>query len=117
MASYLTSEEIKATIESMVSEYLTSCQKDECLSNDFIELIKYRFKAKYAFYNAEEKMIEVGIKKYGADSLYRTIEDFSFSIPEIKNKFQTLLNDKEADLSYYGKFLKGNQSDSVVVLK
>lgn len=117
MASYLTSEEIKATIGNMVSEHLNACQKNECLSDDFVELIKHQFKAKYAFYNADEKTIEVGIKKYGADSLYRTIEDFSFSIHEVKNKFQTSLQDKEADLAFYGKFLKGNQGDSVVVIE
>lgn len=117
MAFYLTSEEIRAAIGNKVSEYLTACQKDECLSNEFIELIKHHFKAKYAFYNADEKTIEVGIKKSGADSLYRTIEDYSFSIPEIKNEFKTSLNDKETDLSYYGKFLNVNQVESLVVLE
>ena len=48
MTAYLTEYEIKTSLKTLVKQYLENCKNCHQLSDEFVELIRYTLKAKYA---------------------------------------------------------------------
>ena len=98
MTAYLTEYEIKTSLKTLVKQYLENCKNCHQLSDEFVELIRYTLKAKYANYNEETRTIEVGVKQENENSFYDDIKTYSYSL-------------EQAELTYFGKFLNGQQND------
>lgn len=112
MTAYLTEHEIKTGLKTLVKHYLENCKNCHQLSDEFVELIRYTLKAKYANYNKEKRTIEIGVKQENENSFYSDIQVYSYSLEEAEKELGKNFNTyKGKDLVYFGKFLKGQQND------
>ncbi|MBW2961987.1 hypothetical protein [Mesonia aestuariivivens] len=112
MTAYLTEHEIKTKLKTLVKQYLDNCRSCDQLSEEFIELIRYTLKAKYANYNKETRTIQIGIKQENENSFYNDIKTFSYSLEEAEKELGKNFNAYQGkQLTYFGKFLNGQQHD------
>jgi len=106
MTTYYNKFEIKSAMNVIVEDYLKDCIECEQLPEDFRDLIKYNFLAKYVSFNKDEKTIEIGVEDVNAgDSLYPTIQIFSFPIEKSNQWLKDSFNYNNDDFSFYGKLL------------
>lgn len=119
MAAYLNSEEVQASLNSLVKRYVEESISKGELPRDFVELIKHNFFAKYAYYNVKEKTIEIGVNENkGPVSPYPPLTVYSYPIDDTK----WLLNSFKPGafhLEFYGKLLSrgtGPGRSRIVVL-
>ena len=122
MTSYYNKFEIETAMKQIVADYLKECIECEELSEDFVDLIKYNFLAKYVSLDKTKQIIEIGIEDTSvATSHYPVIKIFSFPLDEFENKWldNSFKNEKE-DLTFYGKLLNrkkyNHRNMEVVVL-
>jgi len=120
MTTYYNKFEIEAAMKVIVEDYLKDCIETEELSEDFIDLIKYNFLAKYVSFNKEEKAIEIGVEDLNATySHYPLINIFSFPIEKSNEWLDDSFKSENCDLAFYGKLLnrkKYNYRDAEVVV-
>ena len=106
MTTYYNQSEILLTMKVLIKEYLKESLNNKELSEDFIELIKHNFLAKFVYYNPLKDAIEIGVEDpdSGIDS-YPEIKIFSYPI-EGKNIWlnESLKKDKN-DMAFYGRLL------------
>lgn len=122
MTSYYNKLEIETAMKHVVAEYLKECIECEELSEDFVDLIKYNFLAKYVSLDKTKRIIEIGIEDTSTPiSHYPVIKIFSFPLDEFENKWldRSFKNERE-DLTFYGKLLNrkkyNHRNMEVVVL-
>ena len=112
MTAYLTEYEIKTSLKTLVKQYLENCKNCHQLSDEFVELIRYTLKAKYANYNKETRTIEVGVKQENENSFYDDIKTYSYSLEQAEQELGKSFNNYSGkELTYFGKFLNGQQND------
>tara|TARA_B100000315_G_scaffold236503_1_gene252337 strand:+ start:56 stop:448 length:393 start_codon:yes stop_codon:yes gene_type:complete len=112
MTAYLTEYEIKTSLKTLVKQYLENCKNCHQLSDEFVELIRYTLKAKYANYNKETRTIEVGVKQENENSFYNDIKTYSYSLEQAEQELGKSFNNYSGkELTYFGKFLNGQQND------
>ncbi|CAM4262245.1 hypothetical protein [Gillisia hiemivivida] len=120
MTTYYNKFEIEDAMKVIVEDYLKDCIECEELPEDFIDLIKYNFLAKYVSFNKEEKAIEIGVEDTTVtDSHYPVIEIFSFPIEKSNKWLDNSFKYENDDFAFYGKLLnkrKYNHSDVEVVV-
>ena len=120
MTTYYNKFEIETAMKVFVENYLKDCVKCEELPEDFIDLIKYNFLAKYVSFNKEEKTIEIGIEDTNTnDSHYPVIQIFSFPIEKSNKWLDDSFKYENDDFVFYGKLLnrkKYNCRDAEVVV-
>jgi len=123
MTTYYNKFEIETAMKLIVADYLKDCIECDKLSEDFVDLIKYNFLAKYVYLDKNKRTIEIGVEEVNGDSShYSVINVFTFPIDEFEN---TWLNDSfksdNSDLVFYGKLLNRkkyqHRNTEVVVLK
>ncbi len=120
MTTYYNKSEIESAMKVIVADYLKDCINCEELSEDFRDLIRYNFLAKYVSYNKEEKSIEIGVEDTIAnDDLYPTIQIFSFPIAKSNKWLKDSFNYENDDFTFYGKLInrrKYSYRDAEVVV-
>ncbi|UJH91588.1 hypothetical protein LZ575_02420 [Antarcticibacterium sp. 1MA-6-2] len=109
MAAYLNSEEVQDSLDALVKQYVEESINKEVLPQDFVELIKHNFFAKYAYYNVKDKTVEIGVNENsGPVSPYPPLTVYSYPIEDIEwlsNSFKQ----GAFHLEFYGKLLSRSQ--------
>jgi len=120
MTSYYNKFEIQSAMKVIVADYLKECIECEELSEDFRDLIKYNFLAKYVSFNKEQKTIEIGIEDTNTNnSHYPIIQISTFPIERSNKWLKDSFNYQIDDLAFYGKLLnrrKYSYRDAEVVV-
>ncbi|WBL21553.1 hypothetical protein [Zunongwangia sp. HRR-M8] len=118
MASYLRTEEIKTSLRVLVNQYIEECKDCKQIPQDFIDLLRHNFLAKFVFYNKKEETIEIGINQGSEPSGYPNIKVFSFPVNKASEWFDESFKSDKNDLEFYGKLLNRNEiiSSSELVL-
>lgn len=119
MTTYYNKFEIENAMKVIVADYLKDCVDCEELSEDFKDLIRYNFLAKYVSYNKEDKSIEIGVEDTAKDDLYPTIQIFSFPIVKSNKWLKDSFSYENDDFNFYGKLMnrrKYSYRDAEVVV-
>ena len=115
MVAYYNQNEIKVAMSALIQEYLKTCKNCEELPEDFVDLIKHNFLAKYVSYNAKTNSIEIGIEQSNGSSLsaYPKIKVFNYPLTEKKNDWlDKSFKTSKPDLAFYGRLLNKRNSIS-----
>ncbi len=118
MASYLNENEVKTSLRVLVNQYVEECENCNELPAEFIELIKHNFLAKFVYYNAEKKQIEIGVDESYSPETYPKIKVYTFPVRKATEWLDKSFKKGKSDLEFYGKLLNRNEvlSASDVVL-
>lgn len=121
MITYYSKFEIEASIKIIVSEYLKCCIEHGAMQENFKDLIKHNFLAKYVSFNGEKRIIEIGIEDFeNMNSYYSTIKKISFHLEENRNRWlEDSFKYSKNDLIFYGKLINRenyNYQDAEVVI-
>lgn len=113
MTTYYKPAEIKASMKKLVDVYLDDCIKCEVPSEDFIDLIKHNFLAKYVCYNHKSKTLEIGIEDNSKDDeFYPEIKVYKFPLNKNRKWIEKSFKDNMNDLMFYGKLLNRNKMNN-----
>ena len=121
MTTYFNKSEIENSIKTIASDFLKDCIQCDKISEDFVDLIKYNFSAKYVSFNTTDKQIEIGVEDTSETySLYPSINVISFPITDNNNawlekSFKSQMN----DLVFYGRLInrkKYNHKNAEVIV-
>lgn len=121
MTTYYSKSEIQAKLKSLVEKYVKNCIEGDKLSDDFMDLLKHNFLAKYVSYNINKRTIEIGIEDVNSyASTYPVINVMSFPVSVTGNSWlEKSFRNQMNDLIFYGNLLnrsKYNQENSEVVI-
>ncbi len=109
MTTYYKQAEIKASMKKLVDSYLNQCLEEGELCEDFIDLVKHNFLAKYVCYNKNTKTIEIGIEENKEeDDFYPQIQVYKFPLNKNRKWIERSFKDNLNDLIFYGKLLNRN---------
>ncbi|MFZ0490085.1 MAG: hypothetical protein WBV11_05860 [Salegentibacter sp.] len=109
MASYLNPTEIRFSLKALVKDYIEECEKCHQIPEDFIDLIKHNFLAKYVFYNPKKKHIEIGIEDPDAEDHYPEIKTYKIPVKQAAEWLDKSFKKNECDLQFYGRLLNRNE--------
>ncbi|MCL6218095.1 hypothetical protein [Zunongwangia pacifica] len=112
MASYLKTEEIKTSLRVLVNQYIEECRDCDKIPQDFIDLLRHNFLAKFVFYNKNDKTIEIGINQGSLPEGYPNIKVFTFPVNKAVEWLDESFKSNSNDLEFYGKLLNRNDSIS-----
>lgn len=113
MESYLTTAEFKKSLEALVKLYVQQCLDQGVIPEDFKELIKHNFYAKYAVYNKEHQKVEIGVNEAkGQSSTYPAIATYSFSIFKTDEWLWDSFKSGPFHQNFYSRLLK-NKRDAI----
>lgn len=122
MTTYFKKSEIETSINLIASDYLQDCIKNDRLSENLVDLLKYNFSAKFVSFNIETKNIEIGVEdSQSVASHYPVINVISFPIAKKNNKWLEKSFKKQInDLVFYGKLInrkkyKHNNAEVIVM--
>lgn len=107
MITYYSKFEINSSLKLILADYLRHCYEGGAMPENFKELLKHNFLAKYVVYNCEDRIIEIGIEvSDNENSTYSEIKSVSFSLEReeniwLENSFKYTAN----DLIFYGKLI------------
>lgn len=120
MTTYYNQNEILLTMKTLIKGYLKESLSSKKLSEDFIDLIKHNFRAKFVFYNPKKNLIEIGVEDPNSKSdSYPEINILSFPISGENTWLDGSLKKDKNDMAYYGKLLNRKNpflKDAEVVL-
>lgn len=119
MSSFYNSNEIKTSLKVLVNEYIEECEHCDQIPQDFIDLIKHNFLAKFVCYNKKEKQIEIGVEDQESDAPYPEIKTYKFPVNKATQWLDKSFKKDRCDLEFYGKLLnrkKHISSSDVVVM-
>lgn len=120
MTTYYNQHELKSSMKSLVKDFIKECKQCEELPEDFVDLIKHNFLAKFVCYNKETQNIEIGVEDFSEESLYPTIKIYKFPITSNKKWVEKSFRDGRNDLDFYGRLLNkkksANRNADVVVI-
>ncbi|MDT0641647.1 hypothetical protein RM553_02270 [Zunongwangia sp. F363] len=113
MLAYLEAGEIKTSLQNLINEYVQECMEQKELSQDFIELVKHNFLAKYVYYNKERKIIEIGINESKSRQSYPAIQVYSFPLAKAQEWLGGKFKNNRCDLEFYGSLINSRNSTSI----
>ncbi len=104
MTTYFNKSEIETSIKDLAALQLKECVECEKLSEDFIDLLKYNFSAKYVSFDHSKKRIEIGVEdSTEKTSHYPVINVVSYPVKKSKNKWlDNSFKNHMNDLIFYG---------------
>lgn len=106
MTTYFNKSEIENSIKIIASDYLKDCIQCDKISEDFVDLIKYNFSAKYVSFNNIDKQIEIGVEDTsGTYSLYPSINVVSFPVTDNNAWLEKSFKNQMNDLVFYGRLI------------
>jgi len=120
MTTYFNKSEIESSVKTIASDYLKDCLHCDMISEDFVDLLKHNFSAKFVSFNNQNKQIEIGVEDTKIPSHYPVINVLSFPITEEDNlwldkSFKNQMN----DLIFYGNLInrkKYNHKNAEVIV-
>lgn len=92
-------------MKKLVKGYISECKECEELPEDFVDLIKHNFLAKFVCYNNKTGNIEIGVEDFTEESLYPKIKIYKFSISSNKKWVEKSFRTEKCDLDFYGRLL------------
>ncbi|MFN4761507.1 hypothetical protein ACKGJN_00110 [Gillisia sp. Q332] len=96
-------------MRTLIKGYLKESLSNKVLSEDFIDLIKHNFKAKFVYYNPKKNVIEVGVEDPNSDTYsYPEINIFSFPVTGTTSWLDESLKKNKNDMNFYGRLLNRN---------
>lgn len=121
MTTYFNKSEIENSIKTIAEDYVADCINCDRISEDFIDLIKYNFSAKYVSFNNREKQIEIGVEDATLQSShYPVINVVSYLVTETDNQWlEKSFKNQMNDLVFYGKLInrkKYNHKNAEVIV-
>lgn len=121
MTTYFNKSEIETSIKTIASDYLKDCINCDKIPEDFVDLIKYNFSAKYVSFNSTKKQIEIGVEDAKAQSShYPVINVVSFPVTGKDNKWlEKSFKNQMNDLVFYGRLInrkKYNHKNAEVIV-
>ena len=121
MTTYFNKSEIETSIKIIASDYLKDCINCDKIPEDFVDLIKYNFSAKYVSFNNTKKQIEIGVEDAKAQSShYPVINVVSFPVTGKDNKWlEKSFKNQMNDLVFYGRLInrkKYNHKNAEVIV-
>ncbi|MFO8147538.1 MAG: hypothetical protein R6U03_09140 [Gillisia sp.] len=110
MTTYYNQNEILLTMRLLMKDYLNECLSNKKLSEDFIDLIKHNFLAKFVYYNPMKNVIEIGVEDPDSKTdSYPEINIFSFPVAGKTSWLDESLKKDKNDMTFYGKLLNRNK--------
>lgn len=61
MTTYYSQEEIRESLKGLTRNFLNDCLRNNEPSENFIDLIKHNFLAKFVYYNKSDRSVEIGV--------------------------------------------------------
>ncbi len=110
MTTYYNQSEIIAAMHQLVNEYLKQCKNCKEIPEDFVELLRHNFLAKFVCYNAETNNIEIGVENYSEEDLYDSIKIYKYSLDADNSWLGKSFKRGKNDLAFYGKLLSRRKS-------
>ncbi|MGB8703805.1 MAG: hypothetical protein WCD31_02125 [Gillisia sp.] len=104
MTTYYNKSELHHSMKLLVENYFKECTNCKELSQDFVDLIKHNFLAKFVCYNQEKNTIDIGVENNESLSPYPEIQVYSYPVTSKKWLEESFKNDK-CDLDFYGRLL------------
>ncbi|WP_373056624.1 hypothetical protein [Zunongwangia sp. H14] len=108
MLAYLEEGEIKESLKNLIKNYIKECEESNELSQNFIELVKHNFLAKYVYYNPEKKMVEIGINRSKSRKSYPKIQVYNFPLERAPDWLGEKFKTARGDLEFYASLIKRN---------
>lgn len=120
MTTYYNQDEIQASMKKLVKECIKECRECEELPEDFVELIKHNFLAKFVCYNSKTENIEIGVEDFSEESLYPKIKIYKFPISSNKKWVERSFRTEKNDFEFYSHLLNrknlNNRDADVIVM-
>lgn len=121
MTTYFNKSEIETSIKTIASDYLKDCINCDKIPEDFVDLIKYNFSAKYVSFNNSKNQIEIGVEDTKIESShYPVINIVSFPVTGKNNKWlEKSFKNQMNDLVFYGRLInrkKYNHKNAEVIV-
>ncbi len=120
MTTYYNQSEILLTMRVLMKEYLKESLRNKELSEDFTELIKHNFLAKFVYYNPMENAIEIGVEDPNSKTdSYPEINIISYPLDGKTSWLDGSLKKNKNDMAFYGRLLNKNKllfRDSEVIV-
>ena len=95
-------------MKGLAKNCLNDCLRDNEPSEDFIDLIKHNFLAKFVYYNKSDKTVEIGVEQLSVNSTYPEIKVFVYNLASGIGWLDKSFKTGKTNLAFYGKLL--NQS-------
>lgn len=118
METFVTRSEIKSLWRPVFKKMIRECRMNKKAPDGLVELIKHNFFAKYASYEANTEMAEIGVNEsvVGAKT-YPAIKIYTVPLHELEQKLNASSKLKPSDMEFYAKILTGKKlNEKVLVL-
>ena len=119
MTTYYYREEIRTGMKVLVDEYLKDCTNGKQLSEDFTDLIKHNFLAKFVCYDKTNNTMEIGVENFSSNSSYPEIKIYTYPLNSKNDWLDNSYKTGKNDFAFYGRLLnrkKDNQKNSKIVI-
>jgi len=103
MTTYYNQEEIRIAMKGLAKKCLEDCLRDNKPSEDFINLIKHNFLAKFVYYNKLDKSVEIGVEELSVSSTYPEIKVFVYNLASGIDWLEKSFKTDKTNLEFYGK--------------
>jgi hypothetical protein len=110
MTTYYNQEEIKIAVNGLAKKCLKECLLENKPSEDFINLIKYNFLAKFVYYNKADRSVEIGVEESSLGSTYPEIKVFVYHLTSGIDWLEKSFKTGKTNLEFYGKLLNRSRS-------
>jgi hypothetical protein len=105
MTTYYNQEEIRIAMKGLAKNCLKDCLRDNKPSDDFINLIKHNFLAKFVYYNKLNRSVEIGVEESSVSSTYPEIKVFVYNLTSGIDWLDKSFKTGKTNLEFYGKLL------------
>ena len=97
-------------MKGLAKNCLKDCIRDNKPSEDFINLIKHNFLAKFVYYNKLDRSVEIGVEESSASSTYPEIKVFVYNLTSEIDWLEKSFKTGKTNLEFYGKLLNRRSS-------
>ncbi len=97
-------------MKGLAKNCLKDCLRDNKPSEDFINLIKHNFLAKFVYYNELDKSVEIGVEEPSVSSTYPEIKVFVYNLTSGPDWLEKSFRTGKTNLEFYGKLLNRRRS-------
>ena len=110
MTTYYNQEEIRIAMKGLAKNSLKDCLRDNKPSEDFINLIKHNFLAKFVYYNKLNQSVEIGVEEPSVSSTYPEIKVFVYNLTSGTDWLEESFKTGKSNLEFYGNLLNRRRS-------
>lgn len=110
MTTYYNQEEIRIAMKKLAKNCLMDCLRDNKPSEDFINLIKHNFLAKFVYYNKLDRSVEIGVEESSVNSTYPEIKVFVYNLSSGIDWLNESFRTGKSNFAFYGRLLNQGRS-------